>query len=152
MQNFNPTTFSTGHVWSFLSHSEVFWLLWCCGRMGFLLQSGVLHRILYTAASAVVLVDLRFRFLSLYPNYCRWQLSGPTCLFPRDVFNGPALIPTDDSEEVTAVLERSACRRNCKPVRPSACLFTRVSLPPIWKPLHLVRTITPCPLVSPTLP
>lgn len=29
-------------------------------------------------------------------------------------------MPTDDSEEVTVALGRSACRRNCKPVRPSS--------------------------------
>ncbi len=90
--------------------------------------------------------------LSLHPNSWCWQLSGPTRSFPCDVFNWAALIPTDDSEEVTAELEWSACRRDRKPVCPSSCLFTHVSLSPYLKPLHLVRTITPRPLVSPSLP
>lgn len=140
-------------MFGLFSHLEVFGLLWCCGRIGFLLHTCALHHFLFTAVTTLVHCRLWcFHFLSLYTNSLRCQLSGPTCLFPRDMFNGAALIPTDDSEEVTAVLEWSACRRNCEPVRPSSCLFIRVSLPPIWKPLHLVRTITPRPLVSPTLP
>lgn len=93
-----------------------------------------------------------FRPLSLHPFPGVDSCQGASRSFPRDRFNGAALIPTDDSEEVTAALERSACRRDGKPVRPSVCLFTRVSLHPIWKPLHLVRTITPRPPVSPSLP
>lgn len=68
------------------------------------------------------------------------------------MFNGAALMPDDDSEEVTVALGRSACRGNCKPVHPSPCLLTRVPRPPIWKPLHLVRTITPSQLACPSLP
>ncbi|KAI9525589.1 hypothetical protein NQZ68_006138 [Dissostichus eleginoides] len=80
------------------------------------------------------------------------ESSEPTHSFPCDVFNGAALILADDSEEVTTAMERSACRRDDKPVHPSCCLFTRVSRPPIWKPLYLVRTITSRPPVSPSLP
>lgn len=72
---------------------------------------------------------------SLHPAPRRWQSSAATCSFALDVFDGAALIPPDDPEEVAAAAPCygtgwSACRRDNNPsVHLSACSAVSPCLP-----------------------
>lgn len=81
---------------------EEFGPLWCCGRIGYLCP---IPPLIHSSPLFVSLPTPKPSPPVTPSNSWCWQLSGATRSFPRNVFNGAALIPTDDSEEVTAAME-----------------------------------------------